>query len=73
MQRWYCTALTYLFAPSNLLWSVLMYLFKRTHTPGTHFLWIGDRTRQIDHAHVEYMRGIANPVGIKVRKPPLCY
>lgn len=33
---------------------------------GTHFLWIGDRTRQLDHAHVEYCRGIANPVGIKV-------
>lgn len=33
---------------------------------GTHFLWIGDRTRQIDHAHIEYMRGIVNPVGIKV-------
>ena len=32
---------------------------------GTHFLWIGDRTRQLDHAHVEYMRGIANPVGVK--------
>ena len=32
---------------------------------GTHFLWIGDRTRQLDHAHVEYFRGIANPVGIK--------
>ena len=32
---------------------------------GTHFLWIGDRTRQLDHAHVEYFRGIENPVGIK--------
>lgn len=32
---------------------------------GTHFLWIGDRTRQLDHAHVEYFRGVANPVGIK--------
>ncbi len=30
-----------------------------------HFLWIGDRTRQLDHAHVEYMRGIRNPIGIK--------
>lgn len=30
-----------------------------------HMLWIGDRTRQIDGAHVEYMRGIANPVGMK--------
>jgi 3-deoxy-7-phosphoheptulonate synthase len=32
---------------------------------GTHFLWIGDRTRQLDHAHVEYFRGIANPIGVK--------
>jgi 3-deoxy-7-phosphoheptulonate synthase len=30
------------------------------------FLWIGDRTRQIDHAHVEFFRGIENPIGIKV-------
>ena len=30
-----------------------------------HFLWIGDRTRQPDHAHVEYMRGIRNPIGVK--------
>lgn len=31
-----------------------------------HFIWIGDRTRQIDHAHVEFFRGIANPIGVKV-------
>ncbi len=31
-----------------------------------HMLWIGDRTRQPDHAHVEFLRGVANPVGIKV-------
>jgi 3-deoxy-7-phosphoheptulonate synthase len=30
-----------------------------------HMLWIGDRTRQPDHAHVEYMRGIENPIGVK--------
>ncbi len=30
-----------------------------------HFLWIGDRTRQPDGAHVEYLRGIRNPIGIK--------
>ena len=30
-----------------------------------HMLWIGDRTRQLDHAHVEFMRGIGNPIGIK--------
>ncbi|HMO28724.1 3-deoxy-7-phosphoheptulonate synthase class II [Enterovirga sp.] len=30
-----------------------------------HMLWIGDRTRQPDHAHVEYARGIRNPIGLK--------
>jgi 3-deoxy-7-phosphoheptulonate synthase len=30
-----------------------------------HMLWIGDRTRQIDHAHVEYFRGVKNPIGLK--------
>src|SRR5881409_1848116 len=39
--------------------------------PGTycctsaHMLWIGDRTRQPDHAHVEFCRGIMNPLGLK--------
>ena len=31
-----------------------------------HMVWIGDRTRQLDGAHVEYFRGIANPIGCKV-------
>ena len=31
-----------------------------------HFLWIGDRTRQPDGAHVEFMRGVKNPIGLKV-------
>jgi 3-deoxy-7-phosphoheptulonate synthase len=31
-----------------------------------HMLWIGDRTRTLGEAHVEYMRGIANPIGMKV-------
>ncbi len=30
-----------------------------------HMLWIGDRTRQEDGAHVEFMRGVSNPIGIK--------
>jgi 3-deoxy-7-phosphoheptulonate synthase len=30
-----------------------------------HFLWIGDRTRQADHAHVEFLRGVHNPLGLK--------
>ncbi len=33
---------------------------------GTHFPWIGDRTRQIDGAHIEFFRGIRNPIGVKV-------
>ena len=31
-----------------------------------HMLWIGERTRQLDHAHVEFFRGINNPIGVKV-------
>src|SRR3954447_11481413 len=30
-----------------------------------HMLWVGDRTRQLDGAHVEFMRGIKNPIGLK--------
>ncbi len=30
-----------------------------------HMLWVGDRTRQPDHAHIEYARGVKNPVGLK--------
>jgi 3-deoxy-7-phosphoheptulonate synthase len=30
-----------------------------------HMIWIGDRTRQLDGAHVEFARGVANPVGLK--------
>jgi len=31
-----------------------------------HMLWIGDRTRQTDGAHVEFLRGVSNPIGCKV-------
>ncbi|MGO1328079.1 MAG: class II 3-deoxy-7-phosphoheptulonate synthase [Idiomarina loihiensis] len=31
-----------------------------------HMVWIGERTRKLDQAHVEFMRGIHNPVGVKV-------
>jgi len=31
-----------------------------------HLLWVGDRTRQIDGAHVNFLRGVSNPVGLKV-------
>ena len=36
------------------------------YNTSAHFLWIGDRTRQLDGAHVEYFRGIRNPIGVKV-------
>ncbi len=38
----------------------------RYYNMSTHFPWIGDRTRQVDGGHVEYVRGIGNPIGIKV-------
>jgi 3-deoxy-7-phosphoheptulonate synthase len=31
-----------------------------------HFLWIGERTRQLDGAHVEFAQGIRNPIGVKL-------
>lgn len=37
----------------------------RWYDTSAHFLWIGDRTRQLDGAHVEFCRGIANPLGVK--------
>jgi 3-deoxy-7-phosphoheptulonate synthase len=36
----------------------------------THLPWLGDRTRALDGAHVEYVRGIRNPIGIKVGPAP---
>jgi 3-deoxy-7-phosphoheptulonate synthase len=35
------------------------------HDTSSHFVWIGDRTRQLDGGHVEFCRGIENPIGIK--------
>jgi len=35
------------------------------HDTSAHFVWLGDRTRQPDGAHVEFCRGIKNPIGIK--------
>ncbi|RPD67416.1 DAHP synthetase [Lentinus tigrinus ALCF2SS1-6] len=54
--------------------SLASYAADGTRTPprkvhyntSAHFLWIGDRTRQLDGAHVEYFRGIRNPIGVKV-------
>ena len=31
-----------------------------------HFVWIGERTRQLDHAHVEFFKQIENPIGVKI-------
>ena len=36
------------------------------YNTSAHFLWVGDRTRQLDGAHIEYFRGIRNPIGVKV-------
>ncbi len=35
------------------------------YATSAHFLWIGHRTRQPDHAHVEFLRGVNNPIGVK--------
>ena len=37
----------------------------RWYDCSAHMLWIGDRTRQLDSAHVEFLRGVENPIGIK--------
>ncbi len=31
-----------------------------------HMLWIGERTRKLDEAHIEFIRGIENPIGVKI-------
>jgi 3-deoxy-7-phosphoheptulonate synthase len=31
-----------------------------------HMLWIGERTRELDGAHIEFLRGVGNPIGVKV-------
>jgi 3-deoxy-7-phosphoheptulonate synthase len=47
-------------------------LTRRDSTTGTwydcsaHMLWIGERTRELDGAHVEFLRGVGNPIGCKV-------
>ena len=39
---------------------------ERWYDTSAHLLWIGDRTRDVDGAHVEFLRGVANPIGLKV-------
>lgn len=36
------------------------------YATSAHLLWIGERTRAVDGAHVEFFRGIANPIGVKL-------
>ncbi len=38
----------------------------RWYGGSAHLLWIGERTREIDGAHVEFLRGLANPIGVKL-------
>ena len=38
----------------------------RWYNCSAHFLWIGDRTRRLDGAHVEFLRGVENPIGMKI-------
>lgn len=38
----------------------------RCYGGSAHLLWIGERTREIDGAHVEFLRGLANPIGVKL-------
>jgi 3-deoxy-7-phosphoheptulonate synthase len=39
---------------------------KLFYDTSAHFIWVGDRTRQVDHAHIEFLRGVQNPIGVKV-------
>jgi 3-deoxy-7-phosphoheptulonate synthase len=39
---------------------------QRSFSSSAHFLWIGDRTRELNGAHIEFCRGLENPIGIKV-------
>ncbi|WP_156815088.1 class II 3-deoxy-7-phosphoheptulonate synthase [Amphritea japonica] len=41
-------------------------LTSRWYDCSAHMLWIGDRTRQLDGAHIEFLRGVENPIGVKV-------
>ncbi len=41
-------------------------LTNKCYNTSAHMLWIGDRTRDLNEAHIEYFRGINNPIGCKV-------
>lgn len=36
------------------------------YASSAHMLWLGERTRQLDGAHIEYLRGVSNPIGVKI-------
>jgi 3-deoxy-7-phosphoheptulonate synthase len=38
----------------------------RWYDCSSHMLWVGERTRQLDGAHLEFIRGIGNPLGVKI-------
>jgi 3-deoxy-7-phosphoheptulonate synthase len=38
----------------------------RAYDTSAHFLWIGERTRQLDGAHVDFLSRVANPIGVKL-------
>ena len=38
----------------------------RWYDCSAHMLWVGERTRQLDHAHIHFVKGIGNPIGVKV-------
>jgi 3-deoxy-7-phosphoheptulonate synthase len=40
----------------------------RWYDCSAHMLWIGTRTKKLDHAHVEFLRGVGNPLGVKIDK-----
>lgn len=41
-------------------------LTDKPYNCSAHMLWIGERTRQLDHAHIEFFSGINNPIGVKI-------
>ena len=38
----------------------------RSYLTSGHFVWVGERTRGIDEGHVEFLRGLENPIGVKI-------
>jgi 3-deoxy-7-phosphoheptulonate synthase len=38
----------------------------KSYNCSAHFVWIGERTRQLDHAHIEFFKHIENPIGVKI-------